>query len=51
MGIIDLGGTGNPVSYAAQESLLMLALYVRFLQPTVAIQKNTSQGVVLGNRA
>ena len=26
----------------------MLALYVRFLQPTVAIQKNTSQGVFLG---
>ena len=51
MGILDLGGTGNLVSYAAQESLLMLALYVRFLQPTVAIQKNTSQGVVLGNRA
>jgi len=48
MGILDLGGTGNLVSYAAQESLLMLALYVRFLQPTVAIQKNTSQGVLPG---
>jgi hypothetical protein len=50
-GIVHLGGAGNPYSYTAQESLLMRSLYVRFLQPIVAIQKNACRGVFKGNRA